>query len=153
MVAVILLVIAAFALLGPQLPFGWRNTLLPCMGVVFIIWAALARSPGLVIPGGILVGVGTGILLKDAYGPGAFLLSMAAGFGLVALLTRMLFPSRKGSWWPLWPMAGLTFAGLVQFAGSDFRRTLREIGPIWPYILIAVALYLLFPKPGAKARE
>jgi hypothetical protein len=148
--AVMLLVVAGVALAGPHLPFGWRDGLLLIMGVGFIVWSALARSPGLLVPGCVLVGVGTGILLRGEYGNGAFLLSMAGGFLLLAGLTRVMFGDRKGSLWPLWPAAGLTFAGLVQYAGSDLRQWLRAIGPIWPYGLIIVALFLWFSKPAAK---
>jgi hypothetical protein len=149
--AAVLLVIAAVALIGPHVPFDWRDGMLLLMGLGFIVWAALARSPGLLVPGCVLCGIGAGVLLRDAYGKGAFLLAMAGGFLLLAGLSRAMFGARKGNLWPLWPAAGLAFAGLLSYGGSDVREWLRAARPFWPYALIAVALFLFFTKPRPKA--
>lgn len=148
--AVVLLVIAGAALFGKYLPFNWWESVLVVMGVGFILWAALARTPGLLVPGGILTGIGVGQLLRHSYGNGTFLLSMAGGFLLISVLSRAIFGRQKGEWWPLFPAAGIGFAGLVQMAGPDFRDWLRAIQPYWPYALIAVAVYLLLTKPAEQ---
>ena len=127
---------------------NWRDSFLLLMGVAFLVWAALVRSPGLLVPGGVLVGIGVGTLLRAEYGNGAFLLSMAGGFLLIATLSRILFGREKACCWALWPAAGLAIAGCLQFAGSDVRQSLRAVQPFWPYVLIAVALFLLFSKPA-----
>lgn len=149
--AVVLLVVAGAALAGPHLPGYGRDSLLLLMGIAFIVWSALVRSPGLLVPGGVLTGIGTGTLLRGEFGQGAFLLAMAGGFLLIAGLSRAMFPGHKGCRWPLWPAAGLAVAGLLQSAGPDVRAWLRVAGPLWPYALIAVALCLFFSKPSAKA--
>jgi hypothetical protein len=149
--AVVLLVVAVAALAGPHLPFNWRDSFLLLMGVAFIVWSALVRSPGLLVPGGVLVGIGTGILLREEYGNGAFLLSMSGGFLLIALLSPLLFRGQKRCRWAFWPAAGLAFSGLLQFAGRDLREAFRAVQPFWPYVLIAVALFLFFSKPTSKA--
>jgi len=149
--AVVLLVVAGGALAGPHLLFDWRESLLVLLGVGFIVWSALARSPGLLVPGGVLTGIGIGTLLRPAYGNGAFLLSMAGGFLLIAVLNPLMFErGKKGACWPLWPAAGLGFAGLLQLAGPDVREWFRAVRPFWPYALIAAALILFFTKPGRK---
>jgi hypothetical protein len=149
--AVVLLVVAGAALAGPYVPFNWRDGFLLLMGVGFIVWSALARSPGLLVPGCVLVGVGGGILLRAEYGGGAFLLAMAGGFLLLAGLTRVMFRDHKGANWPLWPAAGLAFAGLMTSAGPDAREWFRTARPYWPYVIIVVALFLLLSKPARKA--
>lgn len=150
--AVVLLVVAGVSLAAPHLSFKWRDSFLLLMGVGFIVWSALARSPGLLVPSGVLTGIGTGLLLRPEYGSGAFLLSMAGGFLLIAVLYPIMFErGKKNALWPLWPAAGLGFAGLVQLAGSDAREWFRAVRPFWPYALIAVALFLFFTKPGRKA--
>jgi hypothetical protein len=149
--AVVLLVVAGAALAGPHLPFNWRDSMLVLMGVAFIVWSALVRSRGLLVPGGVLVGIGVGTLLRPAYGEGAFLLSMAGGFLLIAALGPILFGRSRVCRWAIWPAAGLGFAGLVQLAGPDAREWFRAVRPLWPYALIGVALFLLFTKPSPKA--
>lgn len=147
----VLLVVAGVALAGPHLPFNWREGMLLLLGVGFIVWSALARSPGLLVPGGVLTGIGTGTLLRAEYGSGAFLLAMAGGFLLIAALHPLMFGrGKKGALWPLWPAAGLGFAGLVQLTGPDARQWFRAVQPFWPYVLIVVAVFLLFAKPSRK---
>jgi hypothetical protein len=149
--AVILLVVAGVALVAPHLTFKWRDGLLVLMGLGFIVWSALARSPGLLVPGGVLTGIGVGTLLRPEYGNGAFLLSMAGGFLLLAGLSRVMFAKGKCGAWALWPAAGLGFAGFLSMAGPDVRQWFRVAQPFWPYLLIAVALFLFLSKPKRKA--
>ena len=72
---------------------------------------------------------------------------MAGGFLLLAGLSRILFAKSRCGTWPLWPAAGLGFAGLMSLAGPDARQWFRALQPFWPYILIAVALFLFLSKP------
>jgi hypothetical protein len=147
--AVILLLIALAALAAPHLPFSAREAILLIMGLGFIVWAALSRHAGLLVPGGILTGMGVGVLLRPLYGSGVFLLGMAGGFLLISLLQGALF--RRWTGWPLWPAVGLTFAGTAQAAGPELRDLLRNYGSLWPYLLIAVALWLFFSKPSPRS--
>jgi hypothetical protein len=149
--AAVLLIVATVALAGPYLPFNWRDSFLALMGVGFIVWSALARSPGLLVPGGVLTGIGVGTILRPEFGHGAFLLSMAGGFMLISALYVPMF-GRKGCWWwPFWPAAGLAFAGLLSLAGPDARAMFRELRPFWPFVLIVVAGWLFVSKPTRKA--
>ena len=96
--ATVLLLVAGLALGGKYLPFAWRDGLLLFLGVAFIVWAALGRVAALLVPGGILTGVGTGILLHSEYGGAVFLLALAGGFALIPVLSLLLFQRRVG--WP-----------------------------------------------------
>lgn len=148
--AVILLVVTGVALVAPHLTFKWRDGLLVLMGLGFIVWSALVRSPGLLVPGCALTGIGVGTLLRPEYGNGIFLLSMAGGFLLLAGLSRVMFAKERCGTWALWPAAGLGFAGLMSLAGPDVRQWFRAAQPFWPYLLIAVALFLFLSKPKRK---
>lgn len=150
----ILLTIAFVALLKPDVPLVLdKRWLLPLMGAGFIVWAALARNPGLLVPGGILTGVGVGTLLRAEYGNAAFLFSMAGGFLLISALSLIMFGRKKSHWWTVFPAGGLAFAGLMQVAGPDLRGWFRAIGPAWPYVLIAVAVWLLAGKPRPPGKS
>lgn len=148
--AIVLLIVAGSALFGQFVSYNWWEFMMPLMGVGFVVWAALARISGLLVPGGIMLGIGAGQFLRHEFGSGAFLLAMAGGFLLIVALSRAIFGRQKGEWWPLFPAAGIGFAGLVQMAGSDLRMWVRAVQPYWPYAVIAVALYLWFAKPAEK---
>ncbi|WP_438480387.1 hypothetical protein [Oleiharenicola lentus] len=146
----VLLVVAAVALLSRYVPLNWRDSFLPLIGVGFIVWAGLSRTQGLLVPGCILVGVGTGIMLRGAYGNEAFLFSMAGGFLLISVVTKLMFPAIKGCWWTIWPAAGLAFAGVMAASGPNAREWWRSVRPLWPWVLVAVAVFLLLTKPRGK---
>ena len=148
--AIVLLVFAAVALGKDYLPFNWRDAMLALLGIGFVVWAGLARSSGLLVPGGVLIGIGVGIMLRGYFGAPAFLFAMAGGFLLISVLSLAMFGRDKNTWWTLFPAGGLAFAGLVQVAGSDMRTWIRSAGQFLPYLAIVVALGLLFWKPTAK---
>lgn len=150
--AAVLLLVAAFALLRDYIPISAREGGVALLGVGFIVWAGVARTAGLLIPGGILVGVGAGIVLRQELGSAAFLFSMAGGFLLIPLLSSIMFRQARNFLWTVFPAGGIALAGLVQVGGREVRVLLREIGPFWPYVLIVVALWLFFVKPRDRER-
>lgn len=123
---------------------------LPALGALFLIWGLATRTFGLVIPGGILGGIGLGIGLLQ--GPLAnapeplqgavFLLSFAAGWGLIALLS--LITADTPQWWPLIPGGILAVIGGLLLAGETGVRILAISGYAWPVILIALGLWILW---------
>lgn len=151
--AIVLLLVAGFALFRGYLPVNLRDATIALLGVAFIVWAGLVRNSGLLVPGGILTGIGVGVLLRQEYGSAAFLFSMAGGFLLVSALSLAIFGRAKHTWWTVFPAGGLAFAGLMRAAGPDFRALLRSLGPLWPYILIAIALWLFFVKPRDRGGD
>ena len=117
------------------------------VGAELLVWALVARSTGLLTAGGVVTGVGSGVLL--AAGPlqgadadligAAFLLSVAGGFGLIALL----------SWVPLrqvqhWAWITALFPGTIGAAllggGPDTVATV--VGWLLPAALIAAGVVL-----------
>jgi hypothetical protein len=116
------------------------------IGVELLIWAVVARSTGILTAGGVVTGIGSGVLL--ASGPlqpadanltgAAFLLSMAGGFGLIALLSwRPLRQTQHWAWiTALFP--GAIGAGLL--GGPDTVATV--VGWMVPAGLIAAGVVI-----------
>jgi len=140
----VLLAVALAALAGPYLPPGLvGRAFLPFLGVAFVVWAALSRSCGLLIPGGVLLGVGVGAWLQASYGPAAFLFSLAGGFLSISVFSRLIFGAKNPVRWTVFPAGGLAFAGLVVSDAFGVRDLLRTMQDYWPYGLIVVALALI----------
>ncbi len=119
------------------------------LGGIFVLWGLLSRQIGLLIPGGILSGLGLGVLLitgpfhslEEADQGGVFLLAFALGWGLISLLS-LLLPGRA-CWWPLIPGGILALIGGGLLWGEAGRQVLEWVGQLWPVALIAGGLYLI----------
>jgi hypothetical protein len=146
---VALIVLGAFALLG-QLIQGsfWGTLFLPGLGIFFVIWGFIASKPGLLIPGGILLGIGIGTALiqgpfshfsSDGQG-GVIMLSLGGGFLLVTLFTALL---RRVHWWALIPAAILGVIGLGLVGKSAGWDIMRYLSTAWPIALIVVGAFLI----------
>lgn len=124
----------------------------PALGVLFLAWGLLTRTFGLVIPGGILSGIGAGIALiaGPAAGVGEpakgaiFLLAFAAGWLLIALLSHFTDASRQ--WWPLIPAGILGGIGGLLLAGETGTLILKGFGYAWPVVLIAAGAWIMLRK-------
>jgi len=111
-----LIAIGTLLVLGNIFELGIFLVLL--LGLVFIAWGITTRTAGLLIPGGILSGIGTGIALaqllpitnNDLSG-GIFLLSFALGWFSIVVLSRLF--TREPQWWALIP--GGIMAGIGMF--------------------------------------
>ncbi|HLP26979.1 MAG TPA: hypothetical protein VK477_14960 [Acidobacteriota bacterium] len=140
----VLLAVACAALAAPYLPPGLTGrAFLPFLGVAFVVWAALSRSAGLLVPGGVLLGVGVGAWLQASYGSPAFFFSLAGGFLSISVLSLLIFGAKTKTWWTVFPAGGLVFAGIVVSGGPAARETLRAMHGYWPFALIAVAIALI----------
>lgn len=140
----VLLAVAGAALAAPYLPPGFAGrAFVPFLGVAFVVWAALSRSIGLLVPGGVLLGVGVGAWLQASYGPAAFLFSLAGGFLSISVLSMLIFGAKHKTWWTVFPAGGLAFAGIVVSGGPAVREVLRGMQNYWPYALIVVAVALI----------
>lgn len=120
---------------------------LPALGLIFLLWGMLARRGGLLIPGGILIGLGVGTLLVDrvfSQAPdttqgGVIMLAFAGGWVLVTLVS--VFFAEQALYWPLIPalIMGVIGGALV----ADALGVLSIIGTIWPVFLILGGLYFI----------
>jgi hypothetical protein len=116
------------------------------IGLGFLTWWALSANYGLLVPAGVLTGLGVGLMLShvDFYG-NPVALGLGMGFlGIYAL--DALRRQRRSSWWPLVPGAVLVIAGLLQnTSGWD---SLGGLG--WPLFLIVAGLIIV---GGALSRR
>ena len=160
----ILISIGVIALLVQVVDFiPWENfgvSFVLLLGLIFLAWGILSREAGLMIPGGILSGIGLGIvLLVNNLVPagiekgGIFLIVFALGWVLIALLSALL--TNDPQWWALIPGGIIGFVGLAVSFGGFFINVLATVSQFWPVILIAIGLYILWQarKPKEKTLE
>lgn len=148
---VILILIGGLALLSQFVDFDGR-LVLPLLSTLFLAWGVLARKTGLIIPGGLLAGVALGAyLVEGRYASVAepaqgalFLLSFAAGWGLITLISFYTNADHRPSLWPLIPGGIIAVVGGLMLAGGQALKVLELLGQGWPVILIAVGLYMIF---------
>jgi hypothetical protein len=113
------------------------------IGIVFAIAFAATRRYGLLIPAGIMTGLGAGILLED-FGVQGEPVVLGLGLGFLAIYAGDLLTSgarAPGRGWPLIPGTILTIiAGVESTFGPDGARVIAQG---WPIILIAAGAWLL----------
>jgi hypothetical protein len=121
---------------------------LPGLGLIFLIWGMVTRTGGLLIPGGILTGIGAGVYLMEALSlegeqePGVFLMAFGGGFALITLLS-LVFSDEK-HWWALIPGGILAAIGVALYMGGAALDVLGMIGNFWPVALILVGIWVIF---------
>jgi hypothetical protein len=120
------------------------------LALVFIVAGIVNRSAGLMIPGGIIGGVGLGITAVENHwfasrgtveGGAVMLLSMAAGFLSIIVLSKLF--TRETQLWPIFPAGGLALVGGLMVMGADGLTVLEFLGDYWPVILVMVGLSIL----------
>ncbi len=150
-----LIMIGALVLIEQYVESRWLGTLfLSALGGMFLLWGSTIRNIGLLIPGGMLSGLGLGIviegwLLGDLSGDaeaGVFLLTLALGWALISLLSALFL--EETHWWPLIPGGLMVAIGGALLAGGRAREALEFVGSgfnrAWPLALIVLGLYLIF---------
>jgi hypothetical protein len=159
----ILLAIGLIALAGQFVPISipedWGLLIVPCLGALFLVWGILTRTPGLVIPGGILSGVGWGIYAIS--GPisiwqgnnegGVFLVFLGLGFGLITLVTAVF--TKETQWWALIPGGIIAFVGTSILFGGALLTIVAFLGKLWPLALILLGISILFSANRDNKRE
>lgn len=128
--------------------------IVPTLSIIFLAWGLLTRNFGLIIPGGILAGIGLGIVVLEGIlsGPdgtvegGIFLLCFAGGWLLVSLLSPLT--SSAFQWWPLIPSGILAAIGALLVAGDAGLKVLEVIGYAWPLALVAAGIWILLKRKG-----
>ncbi|HEX9067721.1 MAG TPA: hypothetical protein VF807_03045 [Ktedonobacterales bacterium] len=147
-----LIVIGALALVATLTQWTLMGeSVVLALGLAFIVWGILAQSPGLMIPGGILSGIGSGVLLSqvvfsglsgEAQG-GVITLCMGLGFLLIMPLQRYFTKSDGFPWWPAIPGGVLAIIGLSLLGGAG-DTFLVWLSRLWPIAVILVGLAILY---------
>ena len=115
------------------------------IGVVFLVAYAVNRSYGLLVPGGILSGLGLGILAQplvpSSYSGAPVLLGLGAGFVAIYVIDQLVTRS-VSRWWPLIPGLGLMAIGAMIGAGAYGALDLVGTYAV-PVLLILVGVWFL----------
>ena len=130
---------------------------LPALGVLFLAWGISARNAGLLVPGGILTGLGVGVLLangglgkwNESSSGGIIVVCLALGFLSIAPLAA--FVGGKSQRWALIPGSILAVIGGALLAGSVGLQALTWASYLLPLALIAGGVYIIFKRQGAQA--
>ena len=139
---VVLIALGVLFLVGQYVPNAGRYIPLVVGLALFGLFLA-TRQYGLLIPGGIVTGVGVGILLAEAVPErgGLFLMALGGGFisiWAIASLLRM----RENHWWPLIPGGILLTLGVVDLA--DEGGQLGDLLDLaWPVALIVLGVLVV----------
>jgi hypothetical protein len=145
----ILIAIGLLALLQQFVPVNWGLYFLPFLALIFLSAGILGRRPGLLIPGGILAGIGAGAIavqssllasMDEPVRGGLFMLFFAGGW---AVITGASYLVGKVMLWPLIPAGFIGLFGLALLAGEVGLQFLTLAGYFWPLVLIALGLYLV----------
>jgi hypothetical protein len=130
--------------------------IVPGLGALFLLWGILTRQGGLLIPGGILSGIGAGIWFSQRlYGnvedggegtAAVILIAFAAGWALITILSAVF--TDETMWWPLIPGAILAFIGVSLFTGGFLLNVVELVGRLWPVALIVAGLIIIVRRRG-----
>ena len=144
--------VIALALQFVDIPFTEDLGLLivPGLGALFLVWGILTRNAGLMIPGGILSGVGWGIyaiagpfsLWQGDNEGGVFLIFLGLGFGLITVVTAMF--AKETHWWALIPGGIIAFVGISIIFGGALFGIVAFAGKLWPLVLILLGISILY---------
>ncbi len=134
---------------------NWALLFLPALGAVFMIWGILAREGGLMIPGGIISGIGWGsyfiassTLDTNLDDGGLFMVIFGLGFMSITLFSLIF--ARETHWWALIPGGIISGIGAAIMFGGVFLQALEALGTYWPVILILIGIYVIFQASRGK---
>ena len=139
----VILIAVGVTLFAVQLLHLDADVIVLVIGFVFAAAYIGTRRYGLLIPAGILTGLGTGIVLDD-FGVMRAPVVLGLGLGFLAIYVVDALTSgvrAPGRWWPLIPGAILTIvAGASGAFGEEGARAIEQG---WPILLIAAGAWLL----------
>jgi hypothetical protein len=113
-----LMAIGAVILADQYLKTGWLKLLaVPVGGMIFLVWGIQTRRLSLIVPGGLLSGLGIGAFLalnqflnlSFPARAGLLLVAFALGWGVITLASAVF--TGQVAWWPLIPGSVLASIG------------------------------------------
>jgi hypothetical protein len=132
---------------------SWRSlqtAVWPTLATVFLVAGIHARSALLMIPGGILSGVSSGVVLSEllhgmlteARLGGIMLLALGVGFMLIMALQALF--ARHVHRWPIIVATPLLLIGGAVLIDGPMSACVRFLGYLWPAALIALGGWILW---------
>ncbi len=139
-------VVSGVTLIGIGLLLFWLNSveeiadsvLFFVIGSLFLGAYLYNKNYGLLIPGCLLLGLGTGTLLErmnrldEPW-------QIGLGSGFVAIFVISLLYEKRAHWWPLIPGSILLLSAFA--LGEDLMRFLFSGG--WPLVLVAIGVLIV----------
>jgi hypothetical protein len=124
------------------------------LGLVFLAWGMSGRLFGLVIPGCLVLGAGSGVYLAWGYSlevndlakTGLMLVCFALAWLLITICSKVI--SDKFVWWPLIPGGVIAMVGWGLYIGGNPGNAVNFIGNTTSIGLILFGLYLLLLRQG-----
>jgi hypothetical protein len=122
--------------------------LLPALGIVFLTWGVATRQQGLIIPGGILSGVGFGTLMIETVWRhvstnqqgGIVLVFLGLGFLIITPLSLL---TTRTHLWPLFVGGILLLIGTLLLLGNTGVLIVEWSGKLWPVVLVGIGVWLI----------
>lgn len=149
----VLILVGLLALVQQFVKVDWFGmAFLPGLALIFIAAGLVRNQIGFIIPGGILAGIGTGVIVEsrlqmpELQEGGTMLLIFAAGWVLITLLSFVLHARdarQEVAWWALIPAGIMGLIGAAILMGGTALKALEVVGKGWPVILIAIGLYIM----------
>jgi hypothetical protein len=123
---------------------------LPALGALFMLAGILSRNEGLMVPGGIISGIGWGAYLvagpftwqSETQQGGIFLLAFALGWVTITVASALF--AKKTVWGTLVPAAVLAAIGGGLYFGGAFMDLLEVAGKLWPLALVIAGLAVIY---------
>jgi hypothetical protein len=142
--AVTLIAIGAGTLAVRAAGPGAGSLLVLVLGIAFTTAFAVTRQYGLLVPGGILTGLGTGIVVSqqiagtDQTTAAVVVLGLGLGFLSIWVIGSLLRVA-DSHWWPLVPGGILALVGGALLVGGQAVQVLDS----WPLVLIGLGIVVL----------
>lgn len=134
-----------------RVPEGYESlTVIAGIGLILVVVALVTRAYGVLIPGGLMTGIGLGVsavenlTVEGLAAAGVILGGIGLGFVLVYLLDRLFL--RASNAWPMIPAVLLIGGGAVFYfaaragVGAEAQEVLNLV---WAALLIGFGLWIL----------
>jgi hypothetical protein len=156
----ILAAIGIYFLLGRQFQFEGPGPLLLLIGTVLFALTALRGFRGPIIPAGVLLGLGTGFLLRDPLAPwmppwATLVLGIGAGLLLASAIDRFAGRSggtrRPGTFVPGIILVVIALAAGLSRSVAVPESFYKTVWSLWPWALVAAGILLVVQ--AARSRK
>lgn len=144
-----LLAVGLYFLLKQQLHFRGAGPILLLIGTILLTISAMRGFRGPMVPAGVLLGLGTGFLLRDPLAPwmpGWAVLIFFLGLGLLLAAALERYAGRERRPVPVVPGTILVLIALVAAVAQNLSipETLQDAAwRLWPWALIAAGAILV----------